>query len=139
MRIMHDYAKRRTILEFEYFNEAGTGLGPTLEFYTLLSRQLQLRSLHMWRDEGPSHEEHPAASPHARVPRGRSRGNQRHGAATVAALVTTPALDHAEEYVVAPHGLFPLPLDPTDDSPARAKVLSYFRLLGRTVAKALAD
>eukprot|EP00983_Pelagomonas_calceolata_P061639 1146914-Pelagomonas_calceolata.AAC.21 len=31
--------------------QVGTGLGPTLEFYTLLSHDLQRRSLNMWRHE----------------------------------------------------------------------------------------
>ncbi len=32
--------------------QVGTGLGPTLEFYTLLAHELQRRSLGMWRSEG---------------------------------------------------------------------------------------
>ena len=39
------------ILEVHYYNESGVGEGPTLEFYTLMSQELQKRSLHMWRDE----------------------------------------------------------------------------------------
>lgn len=48
---MELYAKQRTVLELEYFGEVGTGLGPTLEFFTLLSHDLQKRSLGMWRHE----------------------------------------------------------------------------------------
>jgi E3 ubiquitin-protein ligase TRIP12 len=48
---MELYARHRAVLELEFFNEVGTGLGPTLEFYTLLSHDLQRRSLHMWRHE----------------------------------------------------------------------------------------
>ena len=40
----------KNVLEFEFFNEIGTGLGPTLEFYTLLAADLQKKSLGMWRD-----------------------------------------------------------------------------------------
>ena len=41
--------------ELEYFNEVGTGLGPTLEFYTLLSHELQRKGLGMWHsDDGVS-------------------------------------------------------------------------------------
>jgi hypothetical protein len=32
--------------------QVGTGLGPTLEFYTLLAHELQRKSLSMWRSEG---------------------------------------------------------------------------------------
>ncbi len=45
------YASQRAVLELEYFNEVGTGLGPTLEFYTLLSHDLQRRNLKLWRHE----------------------------------------------------------------------------------------
>lgn len=48
---MELYARQRAVLELEFFNEVGTGLGPTLEFYTLLSHDLQRRSLRMWRHE----------------------------------------------------------------------------------------
>jgi E3 ubiquitin-protein ligase TRIP12 len=48
---MEMYASQRAVLELEYFNEVGTGLGPTLEFYTLLSHDLQQRNLKLWRHE----------------------------------------------------------------------------------------
>ena len=31
--------------------QVGTGLGPTLEFYTLMSRELQRADLSLWRGE----------------------------------------------------------------------------------------
>ena len=43
----------RMVLEVEFFNEVGTGTGPTLEFYTLLSKELQQRALGAWRDADP--------------------------------------------------------------------------------------
>ncbi|GFH15101.1 predicted protein, partial [Haematococcus lacustris] len=51
IKVMELYARQRAVLELEYFNEVGTGLGPTLEFYTLLSHDLQRRTLRMWRHE----------------------------------------------------------------------------------------
>ena len=52
-KVMEMYASSRAVLELEYFNEAGTGLGPTLEFYTLLSHELQRKGMGMWRaDDG---------------------------------------------------------------------------------------
>ena len=51
LQVMELYAKQRTVLELEYFGEVGTGLGPTLEFFTLLSHELQKRSLGLWRHE----------------------------------------------------------------------------------------
>ena len=34
----------------EYFDEVGTGLGPTLEFYSLVSKEFARRDLKIWRD-----------------------------------------------------------------------------------------
>ena len=48
-KVMELYASNRAVLELEYFGEVGTGLGPTLEFYTLLSHELQKKGLGMWR------------------------------------------------------------------------------------------
>lgn len=50
-KIMSSQVHRDTILEVEYFGEVGTGLGPTLEFYTLLSREFQKIGLSMWRGD----------------------------------------------------------------------------------------
>lgn len=40
------------VLEVEYFDEVGTGLGPTLEFYSSVSREFCLKKLRLWRDDG---------------------------------------------------------------------------------------
>lgn len=53
VKVMELYGKTKAILEVEYFNEVGTGLGPTLEFYTLVSRELQLKDRNLWRDLKP--------------------------------------------------------------------------------------
>ncbi|KAF6266557.1 hypothetical protein COO60DRAFT_1697133 [Scenedesmus sp. NREL 46B-D3] len=55
--VMELYAKHRAVLELEYFGEVGTGLGPTLEFYTMLSHELQRKALGMWRHEEPPEPE----------------------------------------------------------------------------------
>ena len=56
-KVMETYASHRAVLELEYFGEVGTGLGPTLEFYTLLSHELQRKGLSLWRsDTGKDHE-----------------------------------------------------------------------------------
>lgn len=38
------------MLEIQYENEVGTGLGPTLEFYALVSTELQRTDLGLWND-----------------------------------------------------------------------------------------
>ena len=50
-KVMETYASHRAVLELEYFGEVGTGLGPTLEFYTLLSHEMQRKGLAMWRSD----------------------------------------------------------------------------------------
>lgn len=42
------HATRKAILEIEFVDEEGTGLGPTLEFFTLIARELQRKHLGMW-------------------------------------------------------------------------------------------
>lgn len=41
-------ASSKALLEIQYENEVGTGLGPTLEFYALVSKELQRTSLELW-------------------------------------------------------------------------------------------
>ncbi|EKC98230.1 hypothetical protein A1Q2_07484 [Trichosporon asahii var. asahii CBS 8904] len=56
VKVLELYGTSNGILEVEYFDEIGTGLGPTLEFYSLASKEFSRRSLHMWRDEDTSKE-----------------------------------------------------------------------------------
>jgi E3 ubiquitin-protein ligase TRIP12 len=60
---MELYATGEGILEIEYYDEIGTGLGPTLEFYTEASKQFARRNLQLWRDEDETkpgeHVHHP--------------------------------------------------------------------------------
>ncbi len=60
-KVMETYASHRAVLELEYFGEVGTGLGPTLEFYTLLSHELQRKGLAMWRSDTGKDSEAAAA------------------------------------------------------------------------------
>jgi E3 ubiquitin-protein ligase TRIP12 len=39
------------MLEIQSESEVGTGLGPTLKFYTLVSQELERADLGLWRDE----------------------------------------------------------------------------------------
>jgi E3 ubiquitin-protein ligase TRIP12 len=48
------YGTTTSILEIEYFEEVGTGLGPTLEFYAIASKEFGRRDLHLWRDADSS-------------------------------------------------------------------------------------
>jgi hypothetical protein len=37
------------VAEIQYEGEVGTGLGPTLEFYSLVSKELQRADLQLWK------------------------------------------------------------------------------------------
>lgn len=49
-KVFELYGSSSSILEVEYFDEVGTGLGPTLEFYSMVSREFARRDLKIWRD-----------------------------------------------------------------------------------------
>nr|AAU90179.1 unknown protein [Oryza sativa Japonica Group] len=50
-KVMQSHARSNAMLEVEYEEEVGTGLGPTMEFYTLISHEFQKSGLGMWRGE----------------------------------------------------------------------------------------
>lgn len=50
MKVFELYGSSSSILEVEYFEEVGTGLGPTLEFYSLVSKEFARKDLKIWRD-----------------------------------------------------------------------------------------
>ena len=50
-KVMEDLGNSRALLEIQYENEVGTGLGPTLEFYALVSKELQKSEFELWRGD----------------------------------------------------------------------------------------
>ena len=56
--IMHKFAHLRTVMEVEYFGEVGTGLGPTMELYSLVSKAFLSKEHTLWRmaSTTPEHE-----------------------------------------------------------------------------------
>ena len=50
-KVFDRFGDKDVKLEIEFYNEAGSGLGPTLEFYTLLSHEFQRKALELWRDD----------------------------------------------------------------------------------------
>jgi len=48
INVMKLHADRKSILEVEFIDEEGTGLGPTLEFYALVAAEFQRSNLAMW-------------------------------------------------------------------------------------------
>ncbi|CAH8338587.1 unnamed protein product [Eruca vesicaria subsp. sativa] len=121
-KVMEMYSSQKAVLEVEYFGEVGTGLGPTLEFYTLLSHDLQKVSLGMWRSNSGD-----------KVSMQTDRDEIQDGKSAAA---------RDRDIVQAPLGLFPRPWPSTADASEGSrfhKAIEYFRLLGRVMAKALQD
>lgn len=129
LKVMEMYCSQKTVLEVEYFGEVGTGLGPTLEFYTLLSHDLQRVSLEMWRLNS-SHK------PSMEI----DENDQNEGKAN-----SGPGIGLAGgnvELIQVSLGLFPRPWPPSadvSDGNQFSKVMEYFCLVGRAMAKALQD
>lgn len=46
-QLMRAHIDRQTVLEVEFIGEEGTGLGPTLEFYSLIAAEFQRKDLCM--------------------------------------------------------------------------------------------
>ena len=50
VKVMELYGSSPSVLEVEYFEEVGTGLGPTLEFYSTVSKEFSKKKLKLWRE-----------------------------------------------------------------------------------------
>ncbi|KAL9141695.1 hypothetical protein ABFS82_14G121300 [Erythranthe guttata] len=117
-KVMEMYSSQKAVLEVEYFGEVGSGLGPTLEFYTLLSHELQKVGLGTWRSSSSF------------------------GRPSMEIEVDNSASAGGKDIIHAPLGLFPCPWPPNADTSAASqfsKAIEYYRLLGRVMAKALQD
>lgn len=51
LKVMELYGASPSILEIEYFEEVGTGLGPTLEFYSTVSKEFARKDIKLWRND----------------------------------------------------------------------------------------
>lgn len=110
--MMNLHAHQRVVLEVEYNDEVGTGLGPTLEFYTLVCHEFQKSGLFLWRED------------------------------TSAVSCSENLDAEGSRNLVAPFGLFPRPwLDKVEtvNGSEFSDVTKKFVLLGQIVAKALQD
>lgn len=57
VKVMELYGASPSVLEVEYFEEVGTGLGPTLEFYSTVSKEFSKKKLRLWRDNESSRDD----------------------------------------------------------------------------------
>ena len=58
VKVMDLYGSSPSVLEVEYFDEVGTGLGPTLEFYSSVSKEFSKRKLKLWRESDSNKNEY---------------------------------------------------------------------------------
>ncbi|KAK9158171.1 hypothetical protein Scep_004745 [Stephania cephalantha] len=111
-KMMNLHAHNQSVLEVKYDDEVGSGLGPTMEFYTLVSHEFQKTGLGMWRGD---------------------LDNSSVGKKIVADI---------SGFLMAPLGLFPRPWFSdlsTSNNIQFSEVIKRFILLGQIVAKALQD
>ncbi|KAF4122101.1 E3 ubiquitin-protein ligase TRIP12, partial [Geosmithia morbida] len=69
LKVMDLYGASQSILEVEYFEEVGTGLGPTLEFYSTVSREFAKKKVRLWRDMDSSSTSEYVSGPMGLFPR----------------------------------------------------------------------
>jgi E3 ubiquitin-protein ligase TRIP12 len=69
VKVMELYGASQSILEVEYFDEVGTGLGPTLEFYSTVSKEFCKKKLKLWRDNDPNGDDEFVFGPNGLFPR----------------------------------------------------------------------
>ena len=122
LKVMDLYASQKALLEVEYFGEVGTGLGPTLEFYTLVSRELRRSELRLWLDET------------APTPSGGGGGGGGGGGEAAGD-------DDASSYVFSPCGLYPRAVAQGDGDGGGVppRTLQLFSFMGKFAAKAMLD
>ncbi|KAJ9627120.1 Ubiquitin fusion degradation protein 4 [Taxawa tesnikishii (nom. ined.)] len=54
LKVMQLYGSSPSVLEVEFFEEVGTGLGPTLEFYSDVSKEFSRKKIKLWRENESS-------------------------------------------------------------------------------------
>ncbi|RKO92921.1 hypothetical protein BDK51DRAFT_19836 [Blyttiomyces helicus] len=127
VKVMELYGTTQALLEVEFFDEVGTGLGPTLEFYSEVCREVRRRGgvpagglagsaddrVFVWRDDTEG-----AGGEDAKI-----------SADPAVAGFINPAM-----------GLFPAPITKEVAASEKGrKILHLFKSLGTFVAKALLD
>ncbi|KAI5963633.1 UFD4 [Candida pseudojiufengensis] len=111
LKVLGIYGSTPGILEIEYFDEVGSGLGPTLEFYSTVSKEFCRSKLQLWRNN---------VQPIMSI-----KDEKKH---------------NDEGYVDNSNGLFPQPMDREQLSSENGKKIIYiFASLGKFIARALLD
>ncbi|XP_066911692.1 E3 ubiquitin-protein ligase TRIP12-like isoform X2 [Clytia hemisphaerica] len=108
--ILNEFTGTRALLEIQYDGEVGTGLGPTLEFYSLVSKEFQRSDLEIWRNDSVT-----------KADIGGSDSKKK------------------SSYAFSKDGLFPAAIPKNTKSSHVTKIKSKFRYLGKFMAKACMD
>lgn len=108
-RVLNDFLNNKSLLEIQFEGEVGTGLGPTLEFYTLVSREFQKADLNLWRGENLV------------IMEGEGDSQKK------------------LNYTFSRDGLFPATIPKNIKASQLAKIKSKFRHLGKFLGKACMD
>ncbi|XP_034824158.1 E3 ubiquitin-protein ligase TRIP12 isoform X2 [Maniola hyperantus] len=159
--VMHEFAHSKALLEIQYENEVGTGLGPTLEFYALVSQELQRADLDLWHGsenfkQKPTSFGGEIVKSQPPVVSDRSADAAARLASSVRdaltldeerspepselekeTLIPSPAPDAT--YVTWPCGLFPQAIGRNARASVLSRVKAKFRFLGKFMAKAVMD
>ncbi|XP_041974550.1 E3 ubiquitin-protein ligase TRIP12 [Aricia agestis] len=159
--VMHEFAHSKALLEIQYENEVGTGLGPTLEFYALVSQELQRADLDLWHGsenfkQKPTSFGGEIVKSQPPVVTDRSSDAAARLASSVRdalnldedrspepsdlekeTSIPTPAPDAT--YVTWPCGLFPQAVGRNARASHLSRVKAKFRFLGKFMAKAVMD
>ena len=134
--VLHDLGASKALLEIQYENEVGTGLGPTLEFYALVSKELQRADLEMWRGEQVSSPKVVVPQPNHKIMATSSTSANENQ--TNNQMQNNPN-ETSVQYIYSPNGLFPAPIGRNTKAGQVSKSRQRFKLLGKFVAKALMD
>ncbi|KAL0895540.1 hypothetical protein ABMA27_011643 [Loxostege sticticalis] len=159
--VMHEFAHSKALLEIQYENEVGTGLGPTLEFYALVSQEMQRADLDVWH--GSENFKQKASSFGGEIVKSQPPVVTDRSADAAARLASSvrDALSLDEErapepseleketsipmpapdatYVSWPCGLFPQAVGRNVRASHLSRVKAKFRFLGKFMAKAVMD
>ncbi|XP_038209135.1 E3 ubiquitin-protein ligase TRIP12 isoform X3 [Zerene cesonia] len=159
--VMHEFAHSKALLEIQYENEVGTGLGPTLEFYALVSQELQRADLDLWHGsenfkQKPTSFGGEIVKSQPTVVSDRSSDAAARLASSVRdalnldedrspepselekeTSIPSPAPDAT--YVSWPCGLFPQAIGRNARASHLSRVKAKFRFLGKFMAKAVMD
>lgn len=108
-KVLNEFLNTKSLLEIQYEGEVGTGLGPTLEFYTLVSKEFQKADLSMWRGE------------------------------SIEIVEEEGDTQKKSKYTFSRDGLFPAAIPKNTKASQLAKIKSRFRFLGKFVGKACMD